>query len=321
MNKKIKIGIGAPTYNSTQRLEQLLYSMQLYSDKNYDVRIVILDDGTPDTQKREGIRELAIQFGVNFIQHEHNEGIPKSWNDLTAHFDSETKYVILFNDDIIVSQNWLRNFVYFMENNIQVGSVGFSIVHINPITNLPDEQYTSPSEDAIPARVGSANGCSFGFRRSLWEKIIQPDGSVGFWVSLISFYEELDFNFEIAKMGYQIFQMPTPLLEHQESRTFSLNQILTYRQPSSYFLIDEYLTKLKENKNLWIPYYHHEELALKHNLVLRMDYARMMYARKWGCVDYINNPQAEVHHKYIDSQEQLLIKWLDRNGDEKQQFI
>lgn len=319
MTDKVKIGIGAPTYNSIQRLEMLLSSLELYKDENYNYKIVILDDGTPDLEKREGVRELALRFGVDFIQHENNEGIPKSWNDLTSHLNCE--YVILFNDDITVTQNWLRNFVYFMDNNPKVGSLGFSIVHIDPVTNLLDKQYMPLSEEIRPGRVGSANGCSFGFRKSLWKQIIQPDYSVGFWQDLISFYEELDFNFEIAKLGYQIFQMPTPLLEHHGSRTFSLNQNLAYRYPSAYFSIDEYLAKLRENKNLWISYEQHEELALKHNLVLRMDYARMMYAKKWGCNDYLSNPQSEVHRKYIDPQRQLLIKWLDKDGDQKEQII
>jgi len=319
MVEKIKIGIGAPTYNSVERLEMLLSSLEFYKDENYDYRIVVLDDGTPNQEKRDGVRELALRFGVDFIQHETNEGIPKSWNDLTKHFNSEL--VVLFNDDITVTQNWLRNFVYFMDNNPEVGSCGFPIVHIDPITSLPDKQFTPPSEENFPGRVGSANGCSFGFRKSLWEKIKQEDLSVGFWNRLYSFYEELDFNFEIAKMGYQIFQMSTPLLEHHGSRTFSLNQNLAYRIPTEYFPVEEYLVRLKENKNLWIPYEQHEELALKHNLVLRMDYARMMYAKKWGCNDYLFNPQAEVHRKYIDPQQKLLIKWLDKDGNPKEQLI
>ena len=320
MAEKVKIGIGAPTYNSVQRLEQLLTSLEFYKDTNYDYRVVILDDGTPDVNKRLEVKNLAARFGVDFIQHEKNEGIPKSWNDLTEHF-SDSDLTILFNDDITVSQNWLRNCVYFMQNNPEVGTVGFPIIHIDPITQLPVKQYTPPSEDETPHRVGSANGCSFCFRTALWKQIKQIDGCTGFLNLLKSFYEELDFNIEIAKLGYQIFQMPTPLLGHHGSRTFSLNQNLAYRTPVDYFPVEEYLLKLKENKNLWIPYEQHEELAKKNNLVLRMDYARMIYAKKWGCIDYLNNPQQETHHKYIDPQKQIVVKWLDKDGNQKEQLI
>jgi len=321
MAEKIKIGIGAPTYNSVSRLEQLLTSLEFYKDDslNCEVKTVILDDGTKDIEKREGVRELALRFGTDFIQHETNLGIPAAWNSLTNHF-KDISYMVLFNDDISVSQNWLRNFLYFMENNKKVGACGFQIVHINPATSMPDKQYAPPGEDGIPGKVGSPAGCGFGFRKSLWEQVVNSDSSVGFWVSLCSFYEELSFSFELAKMGYYSFQLPTPNLDHWGSRTFSENSSLSVRPIIDYFPKEEYLSRLKENKNLWIPFEQHEKLA-ESNLALRMDYARMMFAKHWGCDDYLNNPQASVHSRYVDILPPIEIKWLDRNGNEKEQLI
>ncbi len=318
-NKKI-IGIGAPTYNSIKRLEQLLSSIELYNDFEYITKIVILDDGSPDFEMRKGVEELALRFGADFIQHEKNEGIPKSWNDLTDHFKN-IDYMILFNDDIAVSQNWLRNFVYFIDNNPQIGNVGFSIVHVDPVTMLPDKRFTPPDENVPAGRVGSPNGCSFGFKKELWKRIVNPDGSIGFWNDLRSFYEELSFAFEIAKMGFQSFQMPTPLLEHLGSRTFGENKELSTRQIGSYITKEEYLRRMKENKNLWIPFEQHEELALKQNLALRMDYARMMFSKRWGADDYINSPQVFVHSKYVDVLPKIEVKWLDKDGNERKQLI
>ncbi len=320
MSEKCKIGIGAPTYNSVKRLEMLLSSIELYGTEGYDVQTVILDDGSQDFEMRKGVEELALRFGVDFIHHEKNEGIPKSWNDLTDHFKN-IDYMILFNDDIAVSQNWLRNFIYLMDNNPQIGNVGFSIVHVDPVTMLPDKRFTPPDENNIPGRVGSPNGCSFGFRRDLWGKIINPDNSRGFWENLVSFYEELSFSFEIAKMGFHSFQLPTPLLEHLGSRTFGENKELSTRQIGSYITKEEYLSKLKENKNLWIPFEQHEELALKQNLALRMDYARMMFSKHWGADDYINSPQVFVHSKYVDVLPKIEVKWLDKDGNERKQLI
>lgn len=318
--KNIRIGVGAPTYNSVQRLERLLSSLEFCKDQNFDYRIVVLDDGTPDMQKRNSVCDLAARFKIDLIQHDRNEGIPKSWNDLTRHFD-DIDYMILFNDDITVSHNWIKNFVYFMDNNPQVGSIGFPIMHIDPDSGLKNEQLPSPNEDSIPGKVGSPNGCSFGFRKKLWEKIINPDGSIGFWDDLISFYEELSFNFEIGRLGYYCFQMSTPILEHWGSRTFSENQNLSTRIISSYITKDEYLNHLRENNNLWIPIEQHEQLIEQYNLVSRMDYARMMFAKHWECNDYISNPQVEVHRRYVDILPSTEIKWLDKNGNEQKQII
>jgi len=320
MSKKCKIGIGAPTYNSVKRLEMLLSSLELYRDYEQDYKVVVLDDGTPNLEMRKGVEELALRFGVDFIQHETNKGIPAAWNSLTNHF-RDIDYMILFNDDIMVSEHWLRNFVYFMENNPQVGTCGFQIIHMDYVTGMPDKQYIPPSEDGVPGKVGSPAGCSFGFRKSLWEKIINPDNSVGFWDSLTSFYEELSFGFEIAKLGYYSFQISTPNLEHYGSRTFSENQVLSVRPIIDYLPKEEYLKRLKENKNLWISFERHEELALKENLALRMDYARMMFAKRWECDDYLSTPQVSVHSRYVDILPKIEIKWLDKDGDERKQLI
>ena len=207
-----------------------------------------------------------------------------------------------------------------MENNPKVGTCGFQIVHIDPITNLPDKQYIPPSEDGIPGKVGSPAGCCFGFRKDLWQQVINPDSSIGFWFSLTSFYEELSFSFELAKMGYYAFQLPSPNLDHWGSRTFSDNKPLSVRKIIDYFPKEEYLDRLKENKHLWIPFEQHEKLASQ-DLALRMDYARMMFAKRWGCDDYLNNPQSFVHSKYVDILPPLEIKWLDKECNERKQII
>jgi GT2 family glycosyltransferase len=319
MSDRIKIAIGAPTYNSVERLQNLLTSIEFYTDFEKDnYRVVILDDGTPDLNKRKELVEMAFRCGVDFIQHEKNEGIPKSWNDLTKYFD-DAELIILLNDDVeVCNANWLKSFVYFMGNNPKVGNVGFPIVHIDPTTRLPRKDLPMPSEEGIPGLVGAPNGCCFGFRKELWEKIINPDNSIGFWEDLRSFYEEISFGFEIAKMGYYSIQLATPFFHHLGSLTFGTNPELSVREISKYITREEYLDKLRENKNLWIPFEKHEQLALKENYVLRMDYARMMFAKYWGCKDWINNPQAETHHMLIDTLSKLKIKYLDKDLNERE---
>lgn len=320
MSDKIKIAIGAPTYNSVERLRDLLTSIELYTDweDKSQIGIVVLDDGTPDLNKRKELAEMALKFNIGFIQHEKNEGIPKSWNDLTD-FYQNAELVILLNDDIQISNaNWLKCFVYVMDNNPKVGNVGFSIMHMDPATGLRNEELPIPDENGKPGLVGAPNGCSFGFRKVLWEKIVNPDSSIGFYSSLVSFYEEISFGFEMARLGYYCIQLPTPLLEHYGSRTFSLNTNLAVREISSYLPKEEYLLKLKQNTNLWVPYETHEKLAMEHNFALRMDYARMLFAKHWGCKDYLFNPQQEVHSRLVDKLERLTIKYLDKDLNEKE---
>lgn len=318
MAEKIKVAIGAPTYNSVDRLNNLLTSIELHTDfPKENFKIVILDDGTLDLNKRKQLANLAMRFDVPLIQHEKNEGIPAAWNSLTNYFDAEL--VILLNDDIQVSNaNWLKSFVYVMDNNPKVGNIGFPVIHMNPETGLRNESLPMPDENAPIGKVGAPNGCSFGFRRELWGKIVNPDASIGFYSDLRSFYEEISFGFEISKLGYYCIQLPTPFLEHYGSRTFSLNLNLATREISSHLLKEEYLLKLKENKNLWVPYETHEKLALENNFALRMDYSRMLFAKHWDCKDWLFNPQQEVHSRITDKLERIKIKYLDKDMNEKE---
>lgn len=317
---KVKIAIGAPTYNSVERLQNLLTSIEFYTDyeKKEDYKIVILDDGTPDLNKRKELAEMALRFNIEFIQHEKNEGIPKSWNDLTSFYNAEL--VILLNDDVeVCNPNWLKCFVYFMDNNPKVGNAGFPIIHIDPATRLPRTDISNPDEDNRTfGKVGSPNGCCFGFRKELWKRIVNPDGSVGYWNSLLSFYEEISFGFEISKMGYYCVQLATPLFHHLGSLTFGLNPELSIREIGEYITREEYLAKLRQNTNLWIPFERHEQLALKENYCLRMDYARMMFAKYWGCKDFLSNPQEEIHSRLVDKLPKIMIKYLDKDLNEKE---
>src|SRR5262249_49793944 len=62
----------------------------------------------------------------------------------------------------------------------------------------------------------------FAFRKSLWEDVRQPDGSVGFWEDLRAYGEEIDFSSECHIRGMHILQLPV-VWEHLQSRTFASN--------------------------------------------------------------------------------------------------
>lgn len=319
---KHKISIGIPTYNACGRVSDCLASINLYTPMNdYDVKMVVLDDGTPDKNEVNQLQEVCDLYKVPLIKHEKNEGIPKSWNDLVKYYDTE--YCILLNDDIQINSNiWLKNLLYFMENNDKIGSVGFPIIQMDPNTNSRNKSYDLPNENSEPARVGASIGCCFGVRRSVFDKIIQPDNSNGFWESLFSFFEETDYGIELYKHGFQAFMLPTPALYHCGSVTFSKNIELSTRKIIDYLPMEKYIEILSRNADkLSIPIERHAELARKYNLAYRMNYSRVMYALKHECVEIDSlEPQVITHRKYVDNAEKLNIKWIDINGDKKEKL-
>lgn len=306
MVKKCKIGIGAPTYNSVKRLEMLLSSLELYRDYEHDYKVVVLDDGTPNLEMRKGVEELALRFGVDFIQHEKNEGIPAAWNSLTNYFDTEIS--ILFNDDICVcNDNWLKCIVYALEQNEKVVCVGGSLIQMDAITCLPNKNYDLPNlKDSLPGVAGAVVGCSFAFKRKAYEEV------GGFERSIRSFYEETDFGFKLAEKGYYSVMLPFPPFEHYGSQTFASNQILNIQLP------DPNLCSMEEYKAIMSEKYPMERIEPVRGYVYRMDYSRVLFARKWGCKDMWDKPQCEVHSRLLDNRQKFKMKYLDYNLKEQE---
>ncbi len=213
-----RILIGVPTYNTTGRIEAVWQSINEQTAPEWLEKCVLvgLDDGSPDPASREEAAIACIDNGSDFIQHDENMGIPKSWNDLSRH--AEADIVVLLNDDIeIVHPRWLEAMVYFLDNNKIAGSVGWPTVHKDPETR--EVYYTDGT--GPPGACGAPVGCCFAFRQEDYRTVD------GFWDELISFYEETDFGFKMYRdLNKRNYMLPWPSVLHWHSRTFSLNHEL-----------------------------------------------------------------------------------------------
>lgn len=306
MAEKCKIGIGAPTYNSVKRLEMLLSSIELYGLDGYDARIVILDDGSQNFEMRKGVEELALRFGVDFIQHEKNEGIPKSWNDLTNHF-KDIDYMLLLNDDIcICNENWLKCVVYALDNNPKVAVIGYPLIQIDPLTSLLNKNYNLPDFSNPPGRVGACVGCSFMFKKEIFNKIGNFDQNIR------SFYEETDWGFRVAKADYYSVMLPYPPMEHRGSMTFSSNIELNVMKP------DDTICSMEKYKEIMSKRYPIERIEPYPGMVYRMDYSRVYFAMKYGCDDFWDKPQCSVHELLVTPLPKINFKYLNKDLQERE---
>ena len=170
-----RILIGVPTYNTTGRLGTVLSSINTVTDPDWLLKcsLVGLDDGSPNPASRYEAETLCVDNGADFIQHETNMGIPKSWNDLSRH--TEADMVVLLNDDIeIVHPRWLEAAAYFLDHNDIAGSIGWSTVNKDPETG---EIYYK-DDTGPPGACGAPVGCAFAFRQKDYET------AGGFWDEL-----------------------------------------------------------------------------------------------------------------------------------------
>jgi len=305
VKEKTKISIGAPTYKDFQRINNLLSSIFTFTPKDQleECKFVIVDDGTPDEAKKEGLREVCRKFNVPLIEHGKNYGIPKAWNTLATYYSSD--YVILLNDDIQIAEpNWLKCMMYFLENNEKIGSVGWPLVHIDPATAKPNPRMPLPNLDVKPGRVGAPVGCSFSFKKEVYDLV--PGG---FPEHFISFHEETFMGFELAKRGYASYMIPFPAVDHCGSQTFGKNSELSITIPNPKVL------SMEKYKEIMSKKYPPERIEPMPGHVYRMDLSRVLLGLHFGCKDLWDSPQIEIHQRIVDPLPKQKIKWLDKNLD------
>lgn len=238
----VQVTVGIPTYNGAHRVEQLLQSIWMRTpelDKlaGGGIQIVLVDDGSP---RVEETRRVANAWGarmpLHYVEHGQNRGISAAWNTAARAFDA--RIVVLCNDDVIVSSDWLESLVHALDHSPGIGCVGqswhgfkdedvpgllagpFSDREVTPRDPLgnPSPERRTMFEDCNPGRVPCVTGQLFALRRADFDAI------GGFDERMKSFFEESTMGFEMArKLGKIGMQLNWPFCFHRWSQTFKDN--------------------------------------------------------------------------------------------------
>jgi len=242
---KVKVTIGITTFNDYRLVDSLLESMFYFTDdiNSDDIGIVINDDGSKPEYKTELYKVIEkyqeLKKHIYLVDNKANEGITKAWNKLSKFYDSE--YIILLNNDILVTKFWLKSMLYFLENNNCGGASlpcwyikdkifkkitprfmeKFEIQIVDPITkevlrNQPIH-YVEVNENR-PGRVMCPAGMLFGFKREMYEL------AGGFDEAMTSFYNEIEISTVWASKGFTSYALPFPHCYHIWSYTFKNNK-------------------------------------------------------------------------------------------------
>jgi GT2 family glycosyltransferase len=280
--------IGIITFNGAHRVYNCLQSIKKWDDipEGYKVDILVVDDGSHEPKKSE-MMWVSQHCQIPVLFHAENQGISSAWNDICRFGNSE--FIILLNDDILVSKHWLTCMVYFLEKNHDaVGACGWNfyftvnedipqileadeplIIRREPITKAQLSDYPSPHN---PGRVMAATGSCFAFSRERYEQ------AGGFDENYKSFYEETCFGTMLASLGYASFMLPYPYLYHLWGQTFAENPTILKPQ-------------------------------------IRMNQSRMYYKEKWnGDIDY-------THPKFMNKIKPVEVTWLDENLEPQKAVI
>lgn len=113
MPKASDVAVVILNWNGQKFLEDFLPSVIKYSS---DARIIVADNASTD----DSVSYLKSNFpAVEIIQNESNGGFAKGYNEALQHVDS--KYYVLLNSDIEVTENWLEPLLQMMQDPTVAG--------------------------------------------------------------------------------------------------------------------------------------------------------------------------------------------------------
>ena len=162
MNKKIKITIGVPVYNSEQFIKKHIESFQLQTFQNFSI---IISDNASTDKTSEICQQLSeMDDRIIFFEHKKNKGPFWNFNFIINH--SKTEYFVMAPPDDIWSKNFLESNINILDkSNELVGSIGeCSLIKrikysetdknkISIIKNMKQFQYVHPVKDKFKERI------------------------------------------------------------------------------------------------------------------------------------------------------------------------
>ncbi len=213
-----------PTYGDPALAEQAVKSVRKTTERKR-VRVVVVDDGSPDPAHREALKGLR---GARVELMEANGGFAKAANRgiaLAAPGDD----VVVLNSDVIARSGWLERMQYAAYRADHIGFVGPKLLYpdmriqsAGSYRNLGapewfDHRYRFKDAVHIEANIttpviGATGACLYAKRAVL-------DAIGGFDEAYGMAYEDMDWCLRGWMAGYRTYYSPRASLIHLESQT------------------------------------------------------------------------------------------------------
>jgi GT2 family glycosyltransferase len=232
-NSKKKIAVIIVTYNAQDYLPDLFGSLERQDCPGNLVEIVVVDngsrDGTVEYIKNKFQIPNSKQFKIKLIENKENSGFAKGNNiGIREALKNKSDYIVLLNQDMVVTPNWLDELVRVVENDKKIGAV-------QPMIMLWDEkdkiqtsgnkihflgfgysgEYRCQMSDVRcqMSDVVYASGAAMLIKREVLEKIGLFDEA------LRVYHEDLDLGWRMRLAGYQIKVVSKSIVYHKYSFT------------------------------------------------------------------------------------------------------
>jgi len=183
------VSIVIPAYNQLMFTKGCLDSIRKYSEPT---EIIIVDNGSSDGTKEF----LAAHPDIIIITNNDNRGFAGACNQGAK--TAKGEWVVILNNDVVVSPNWLTGLVEFAETKrldivtpaIREGEVNYDIISYS-------QEFVHTM--AGVARIGDADGICFMVRRQVFDIIGYFDENF-----LIGQFEDVDFFRRAKIVGFKL---------------------------------------------------------------------------------------------------------------------
>ncbi len=217
------VSIILAAYNALNYSKACLQTIRKYTPEGY--QLILVNNGSTDDTK-DFFDRIP---GAHVIHNTKNLGFPGGYNQgMRA---ASTKYLLLINNDCLVSHNWLDNMLSCALSERDIGIVG-------PLSNrVPtrqrvdkefknmDEFYAFTEEFNRPDSskwfpVSRLSGFCFLIRKEVVEKIGYFDEAFG-----AGTHEDVDYCLRARNAGFKLFCAGDVFIHHFSHQTFIANNI------------------------------------------------------------------------------------------------
>ena len=264
------------TFNQLEFTQKCVQSIQRHTPEKHE--LIFVDNGSTDGTKKWLRKQTKGNHNYRFIENKTNLGFAKGCNQGIAAARGE--YLLLLNNDVVVTPNWLSGMRECLNRNPNIGIVGPMTNQISGIQKIPGVPYPSINHldefacsfhekyrhRQIPSR--RIVGFCMLFRKELVERIGLLDESFG-----TGNFEDDDFCLRAELEGFSNVIAGDVFIHHYGSRSFIGNQIdyrssmggnrkifldkwkgIDYKSP-----LGRKLLSLQEKEEAW-KFYHQDQL-------------------------------------------------------------
>lgn len=271
------------SWNAPQFTKMALESIRAYTRGDYE--IVIVDNGSGD-ETVNWLRTLHDQPDVRVIYNPVNLGYAGGNNQAIAAARGE--YVVLLNNDVIVTEGWLEKLLRAFD---RVPNLGVSAPRSNKIAG--DQIVSDAAYDGIDgmhefARIrseryrdqGYMTDRAIGLCLCIDRRVIDEVGGIDERFGVGNF-EDDDFCMRVRAAGYRIFVCDDVFIHHFGSQTFAANKVdwtATMRENWTKFAAKWSLPAQQVNGG------YHPDPAIRRGFAREKHYVPLPQARKYRFV-------------------------------------